>query len=85
MLDRDSIEQAYCFFHQKWRVYSGMASDWQRDDIEYALSSYVDAMNQELYERISEGDNAFLREHSRFCDDMLKALEILEDMISGMN
>lgn len=41
---KDSIESAYCFFHQKLRVYEYSTSPTQRDDIEYAISQYVDGM-----------------------------------------
>lgn len=46
---KDSIESAYCFFHQKLRVYEFSRSQTQRDDIEYAISQYVDGMNPALY------------------------------------
>ena len=36
MISKDSIESAYCFIHQKWRVYKFSTIDWQKDDIEYA-------------------------------------------------
>ena len=53
MISHDSIETAYCFFHQKERVYAHSNMDWQKDDIEYAISSYVDEMNPKLYALLS--------------------------------
>ena len=52
MITKDSIETAYSFFHQKERIYLHSTLGWQRDDIEYAIESYVDDMNPELYELI---------------------------------
>lgn len=78
MINRDTIEQAYCFFHQKWRVYAGKSSETQRDDIEYAISSYADTMDRDLYSLLSGGDNAFLREHTRFSEDINRAQDVLE-------
>ena len=45
MITKDSIEAAYCFFHQKYQVYAFSNSDKQKDDIEYAISLYVEQMN----------------------------------------
>lgn len=44
MITRAGIETAYCFLHQKERVYAHSTMDWQRDDIEYAISSFADDM-----------------------------------------
>ena len=49
MITKDSVEAAYCFFHQKYQVYAFSNSEHQKEDIEYAISSYVDAMSPELY------------------------------------
>ena len=43
-------------------VYIHSTLDWQKDDIELAIGSYVDDMSQELYEAISDGRADFLRE-----------------------
>lgn len=48
-ITKDSVEQAFCFFHQKWRVYEHSTMNWQKDDIEYAISQYVEEMNTALY------------------------------------
>lgn len=77
MITKDSIEAAYCFFHQKYQVYAFSNSERQKDDIEYAISSYVDSMNPELYARISAGKEEFLLTHSRFAEDMKQAIESL--------
>ena len=81
MITRDSIEPAYSFLHQKRNVYIHSSLDWQRDDIEYAIASYVDDMSRELYETISDGRTDFLRDHKRFQADITKAVERLESML----
>ena len=47
MITKDSIETAYSFLHQKRNVYIHSTLDWQKDDIELAIGSYVDDMSQE--------------------------------------
>ena len=81
MVTRDSIETAYSFLHQKLRVYIHSTIDWQKDDIELAIGSYVDDMSQELYEAISNGKTDFLKDHKRFGDDISLAIERLERML----
>ena len=81
MITRDSIETAYSFLHQKRNVYIHSSLDWQKDDIEYAIASYVDDMRQELFDTISDGRTDFLRDHSRFLEDITKAVERLENML----
>ena len=81
MIAKDSIETAYSFLHQKRNVYIHSSLDWQKDDIEYAIASYVDDMSQELYDMIADGRTDFLRDHKRFEDDITKAVEILENML----
>ena len=46
MISKDSIESAYCFLHQKYRVYKFSNNETQRDDIEFAIASYVEEMNK---------------------------------------
>ena len=60
MITKDSIESAYCFFHQK-----------------YAISSYVDSMNKELYDKLAAGREGFLLTHSTFASDMQEAIKYL--------
>uniref|UniRef100_UPI0040256727 hypothetical protein n=1 Tax=Candidatus Limisoma sp. TaxID=3076476 RepID=UPI0040256727 len=81
MITRAGIETAYCFLHQKERVYAHSTMDWQRDDIEYAISSFADDMNPELYSLLADGRTDFLRSHTTFHADMLHALDILEKML----
>lgn len=81
MITRDSIETAYSFLHQKRNVYIHSTLDWQKDDIELAIGSYVDDMSQELYEAISDGRSDYLRDHKRFGDDITLAVERLEEML----
>ena len=80
MITKDSIETAYSFLHQKWNVYIHSTLDWQKDDIEYAISMYVNDMSKELYEAISDGRADFLRDHKRVGVDITQAVEKLEEM-----
>lgn len=79
-IPKDSIETAYCFLHQKRNVYIHSSLDWQKDDIEYAIASYAESMNQQLYDALSGGRPDFLREHRRFMEDITKAVELLESI-----
>ncbi len=81
MISKDSIEEAFCFFHQKWRVYERSTIPRQKEDIEYAISSYVESMSQELYEHIAEGKRHFLLDHTSFEQEMPLAVERLERMM----
>lgn len=81
MITRDSIETAYSFLHQKRNVYIHSSLDWQKDDIEYAIASYVDDMSQELYDEMSGGRSDFLRDHKRFRNDITEAVNQLEKML----
>ena len=94
MITKDSIETAYSFLHQKQRIYvlaslrwqaskarSHSTLDWQKDDIELAISDYANEMSQELYDAISGGRADFLLDHKRFQEDITKAVEILEKML----
>ena len=96
MITKDSIETAYSFLHQKRRstsgrllptgrknVYIHSTLDWQKDDIELAIGSYVDDMSQELYEAISDGRADFLRDHKRFGEDITQAVLSLESVLEG--
>ena len=81
MITKDSIETAYSFLDQKRNVYIHSTLDWQKDDIELAVGSYVYDMSHELYEAISGGRPDFLRDHKRFGDDITLAVERLEEML----
>lgn len=75
------IETAYCFFHQKQRVYEYSTMDWQKDDIECAISSYVDTMDAALYAYLAGDSTDYLLSHSRFGDDLRHAVGQLEEML----
>ena len=81
MITKDTIETAYCFLHQKRNVYIHSTLEWQKDDIELVIGSYVDDMSQELYEAISDGRSDFLCDHKRFGEDIAKAVDRLEEML----
>lgn len=78
MINKDSIESAYCFLHQKYRVYEFSNSETQRDDIEIAIASYVNDMNKELYAHLAKGRKEFLCNHTTFAADMQEAINELE-------
>ena len=62
-ISQDCIESAYCFIHQKLRVYEFSTNPTQRDDIEYAISQYVDGMNpMDLKRGIDKAVNAAVAE-----------------------
>ena len=81
MITKDSIETAYSFLHQKQRIYVHSMLDWQKDDIELAISDYANGMSQELYDVISGDRRDFLRDNKRFLADITKAVEMLEKML----
>lgn len=80
-MDHSAIEQAYAFFHQKEKVYRFSTSEAEKDHIEDAISRYVNQMSPELYEALSGGSDAFLREHTTFPEDIRKALDMLESWL----
>lgn len=80
-ITKDCIESAYCFIHQKLRVYEFSHNANQRDDIEYAISQYVDEMNPRLYQLLSSGHSQYLLDHTRFEEDMREAQEKLDRMM----
>ena len=82
MVAKENIETAYCFFHQKQRVYQYSTMEWQKDDIEYAIASYLDTMEPELYAIIANGRQGFLREHTLFGADLKEAVLKLEKMLN---
>jgi len=85
MIAKECVETAYCFFHQKQRVYQYSTMEWQKDDIEYAIASYVDGMSAELYDKISGGRKDFLLSHDTFGEDMIRAVALLEEMLAVAN
>lgn len=81
MISKDSIETAYSFFHQKLRVYQYSNMEWQREDIVYAIGSYVEQMDKELRDELSRGRQDYLMTHDRFGEDLAEAVERLEQML----
>lgn len=81
MIARDKIETAYAFFHQKERVYAYSNMDWQKEDIEYAISEYVGNMDKELLSLLANGRTDFLVCHARFHADIKEAVAQMEDML----
>ena len=81
MIPKEAVEIAYSFLHQKRNVYIHSTLDWQKDNIEYAIASYVDEMSDELLRAISGGKADFLKEHTRFEEDITSAVNILEKML----
>lgn len=81
MITKETIEIAYSFLHQKRNVYIHSSLDWQKDDIEYAIASYVDEMSDELLKAISDGKTDFLKEHNHFEEDITIAVNTLEKML----
>lgn len=77
----DCIESAYCFVHQKLRVFEFSTNPTQRDDIEYAISQYVEGMNPQLYLLLADGRKDYLIDHTRFEQDMREAQAKLEAMM----
>lgn len=80
---KESLETTYCFIHQKQRVYQYSTMDWQKDDIEYAIDSFVSDIDSQLYDFIAKGKPDFLRDHNRFGEDMIQAVDILEKLLFG--
>ena len=81
VIEKYSIEEAYCFLHQKWRVYEYSNNPTQKDDIELAIADYVGGMNQALYAELAHGREHFLLDHSTFAADMAQAVDELEAML----
>jgi hypothetical protein len=81
MITKDSIAEAYSFFHQKWNLYQLIDKEPVKDHIEYTISSYAEAMNAELYEKIGEGKSEFLHDHSTFPQDLSNAVDRLEKLL----
>ncbi len=81
MISRASIESAYCFFHQKQRVYQYSTMEWQKDDIEVAIGEYVDQMDEELYEYLSKGNPDYLFNHETFGNELQHAVQELDKLM----
>lgn len=81
-VDRNIIEQAYAFFHQKLKVYEYSTSEKEMDHIEESISSYADAMSPELFDALSGGNKAFLHEHTSFLHDLCQAVTLMEKKLT---
>lgn len=82
MITKDSIEAAYCFFHQKRKVYEKSNSSTQKDEIEIAINSYIMQMNKDLYAKIAEGNDRYLLDHITFASDLSSSVDRLEKLLS---
>ena len=80
--DKNAVEQAYAFFHQKLKVYDYSASEREMDHIEDTIADYANAMSKDLFNELSQGNPSFLHEHSTFQDDLTKAVLLMESLIS---
>ena len=76
--DRNAIEQAYAFFHQKLKVYEHSTSENEMDHIEDCIANYANLMSPELFAELSNGNEAFLHEHNTFHEDLTKAVWMME-------
>jgi len=83
MITRDSIETAYCFFHQKQQVYAHSGMEWQKDDIRQAIADYAGQMNPALYQDLAGGKEDFLMTPGRFEDDLRDAVASLTEKINA--
>ena len=81
--DRNAIEQAYAFFHQKLKVYEHSTSEKEMDHIEDCIANYANLMSPQLFAKLSNGNEAFLHEHTTFQADLTKAVYIMEKWIEG--
>jgi len=82
--DRNAIEQAYAFFHQKLKVYEHSTSEKEMDHIEDCIANYANSMSPQLFVELSNGNEAFLHEHTTFQDDLKKAVCIMEEMLNSL-
>lgn len=82
MADRNAIEQAYAFFHQKLKVYEHSSSEKEMDHIEASIAAYADAMSKELFADLSAGNSAFLHEHITFKKELTCSVLTMESWLS---
>ena len=80
--DKNAIEQAYAFFHQKLKVYEHSTSELEMDHIEDTIADYANSMSKDLFNELSQGNPAFLHEHSTFQEDLTNAVLMMESLIS---
>ena len=82
--DRNAIEQAYAFFHQKLKVYEHSTSEKEMDHIEDCIANYANSMSKELFDDLSGGNPAFLHEHTAFQEDIRRAVSMMEEMLNSL-
>lgn len=80
--DKNTVEQAYAFFHQKLKVYEHSTSEREMDHIEDTIADYANSMSKGLFNELSQGNPAFLHEHTTFQEDLTKAVLMMESLIS---
>ena len=80
-VSRAGLETAYCFLHQKQRVYDHSTLPKQRDDIEQAVAAYTEEMNPTLYADLAQGRPDYLRSHDTFDSDIREAVALLEKRV----
>ncbi len=80
--DKNAVEQAYAFFHQKLKVYEHSPSEREMDHIEDVIGQYADTMSPLLFGELSRGNPAFLHEHTTFQADLSTAVATLESWLS---
>ena len=79
MITKDSIETAYSFLHQKRRSTSGRLLPTGRKNV--YIHSSLDWQKDDIDDAISGGRADFLRDHKRFPEDITQAVERLENML----
>jgi len=79
--DRNAIEQAYAFFHQKLKVYEHSTSEKEMDHIEETIAAFSNSMSKALFDELSSGNHAFLHEHTTFQEDLTKAVCLMENWL----
>ena len=80
--DRNTVEQAYAFFHQKLKVYEHSTSEGAVAHIEDTIADYANSMSKDLFNELSQGNPAFLHAHSTFQEDLTNAVLMMESLIS---
>ena len=50
----------------------------EMDHIEDCIADYANSMSKELFEELSNGNEAFLHEHTAFQEDLKKAVCLME-------
>ena len=80
--DRNAIEQAYAFFHQKLKVYEHSTSEKEMDHIEDCIATYSNSMSKELFDELPQGNPSFLHEHTTFQEDLKKAVCMMEKWLA---